>query len=591
MSQQSSAGRGFAFFLLLSMALVGRGTLVAQEASAPPQASDGPAALPQIYVRTALADTPANGKTWEVATAADLRDKLNHAQCGDTIKLQAGATFAGQFFLPAKSCDDQHWIVLRTSANDSQLPAEGVRMTPCYAGVADLPGRPALHCPGSSNVLARLEGLPPLDSRGRPVDHYRFLGLEITRPAGSDASTLLGLGVGSDHIVVDRCWIHGTQKDGTQRGVALNGSHLAVVDSTITDIHMVATDTQGLSAWTGTGPLKIANNFIEGGSASIGFGGAGSDVTPRDIEVRGNHLFKPLSWKLGDPNFIGVTFNCKVALESKNSSRVLIEGNILENVWGGRQGGDGTAIWLGPKNQNNACPLCEVNDVTLRYNIIRHAGAGIYVFDAPSDAGGAAQQAARYSIHDNLLDDIRQVYAGPGAGKGLLFRFLGGPRFLPPREVSVRHNTGLADGGILQVLGTPEARLENFVFQDNLVSYGESAISGCRNHFGAMVLDDCARGYVFVNNVIVDSGGDIPKSNGTYNKEKDRKLNLYPKKLRDVGFAGQGEHIPVDYRLCSAPGQPAPTCNAASPYAAAGTDSRDIGADISRIKQLTDGVE
>jgi Right handed beta helix region len=577
--------------VLFWIAATGCGTLPAQETLASSPASDGPAALPHIYVRTALADTPANGKTWEASSGADLQERLNKAQCGDVIKLQAGATFAGQFRLPAKSCDDQHWIIIRTSASDSALPAEGTRLTPCYAGVSSLPGRPALHCSPGGNVLARIEGMPPLDSHGQPVDHYRFLGLEITHPAALQAPALLGLGAGSDHIIVDRCWIHGNATDGTQRGIALNGSHLAVVDSTITDIHMVATDTQGIAAWTGTGPLKIANNFIEGGSSSIGFGGAGSTVTPRDIEIRNNHLFKPLSWKVGDPNFIGVTFNCKVALESKNSSRVLIEGNILENAWGGPQGGDGDAVWLGPKNQNNACPSCEVNDVTFRYNIIRRAGAGIYIFDAPSDAGGVAQQAARYSIHDNLLEDIRQQYAGPGTGKGLLFRFLGGERFLPPRDVSIQHNTGIADGGILQILALPDAPLANFVFRDNLVSNGQIAISGCRGRFGTDVLEDCARGFVFVNNVIVDSGGDFPKSNASYKKQKDEKLNLYPKKWRDVDFADPGEHAQADYRLCSAPSQPAGTCNSASPYAAAGTDGKDIGADVPKIYQLTEKAE
>ncbi len=555
---------------------------------ATPTAADGPAALPQIFIRTAVADTPATGKTWEVNSSGDLQGALNRAQCGDVIKVQAGVTFSGEFRLPVKSCDDQHWIIVRTSASDAQLPPEGTRLTPCYAGVSSLPGRPAYSCPAATNVMARIEGLPPLDAHGQAVDHYRLIGLEITHPTAAQAPALLGLGVGSNHIVVDRCWIHGNATDGTQRGMALNGSYLAVVDSTITDVHMVGTDTQGIAAWTGTGPLKIVGNFIEGGSSSIGFGGAGSKVTPRDIEIRNNHLFKPLSWQRGDPNFLGVTFNCKVSLESKNSSRVLIEGNILENAWGGPQGGDGGAVWLGPKNQNNGCPSCEVNDVTFRYNIIRHAGAGIYVFDAPSDAGGVAQQASRYSIHDNLLEDIRQSYAGPGTGKGLLFRFYGTPRFIPPRDISIQHNTGIADGGILEVLGLPAAPMVNFVFQDNLVSNGRIAISGCKGTFGTFVLEDCAHGYVFGNNVIVDSQGDFPKSNGNYKKEKDKKFNLYPKKWRDVGFV-DADH--GDYRLCSAAKQPAAACPAASPYAGAATDSKDLGADVAKIYQLTEKVE
>ncbi len=155
-----------------------------------------------------------------------------------------------------------------------------------------------------------------------------------------------------------------------------------------------------------------------------------------------------------------MTFNSKVAFESKNSSRLLLEGNILENVWGGPQGGDGNALWLCPKNQNNVCPLCEVKDITVRFNIIRHAGGGIYIFDGLSDAGGIAQQATRYSIHDNLLEDITSAYAGTGHGNGILFRMAGTTRFSPPRDIVVQHNTGITSGegsAVLSLLSTPDA--------------------------------------------------------------------------------------------------------------------------------------
>jgi hypothetical protein len=401
----------------------------------------------------------------------------------------------------------------------------------------------------------------------------------------------MGLGKDSTHVIVDRCWIHGNSLDGTQRALALNGSHLAVVDSTITDTHMVATDTQGIAGWTGTGPLKIVNNFIEGGSSSIGFGGAPSQVTPRDIEIRRNHLFKPPSWRIGNPNFIGVTFNAKVALESKNSSRVLIEGNILENAWGGPQGGDGDAVWLGPKNQNNGCPSCEVNDIIFRYNVIRHAGGALYIFDAPSDAGGIAQRASRYSIHDNLFEDIRPEYSGRGSARGILFRMLGGGRFPPPKDISIQHNTGMANGGLMQLLSSPEAPFEGLLFEDNLVSGGDSSISGCKGRFGTDVLEMCARGFVFLNNVVV-GGGDFPKSNSRSSKDREeKKVNLYPKNWRDIHFVDDGEHGSGDYRLCRGRGEPDAACTEASPYVGTASDGKDIGADVTRIYELTKDVE
>jgi hypothetical protein len=38
------------------------------------------------------------------------------------------------------------------------------------------------------------------------------------------------------------------------------------------------------------------------------FGGADPsipDLVPSDIEIRRNHLFKPLSWKIGHPTYAG----------------------------------------------------------------------------------------------------------------------------------------------------------------------------------------------------------------------------------------------------------------------------------------------
>ena len=84
-----------------------------------------------------------------------------------------------------------HWIVIRTSAPDSALPAEGQRVTPCYAGVASLPGRPPYSCTHASNVMAKVQiqtgGDGPFQFAAG-ANYYRLLGLEITRPAGTPGS-------------------------------------------------------------------------------------------------------------------------------------------------------------------------------------------------------------------------------------------------------------------------------------------------------------------------------------------------------------------------------------------------------------------
>ena len=116
---------------------------------------DGPAELPRVYVQSAMSDTPTPGKVVAVHEGDNLQSAINSANCGDRIELDAGAAFVGLFHFPEKPCDDSHWIVVRTSAPDSSLPPEGSRLTPCWAGVASLPGRPDFHCAATRNSLAK----------------------------------------------------------------------------------------------------------------------------------------------------------------------------------------------------------------------------------------------------------------------------------------------------------------------------------------------------------------------------------------------------------------------------------------------------
>jgi hypothetical protein len=53
-------------------------------------------------------------------------------------------------------------------------------------------------------------------------------------------------------------------------------------------------------------------------------------------------------------------------LELKNAMRVLFEANLLENSWGGFTQ-TGYSIVLTPVNQSDRCPVCRVNDVTIRH--------------------------------------------------------------------------------------------------------------------------------------------------------------------------------------------------------------------------------
>jgi hypothetical protein len=561
---------------------------------------DGPAELPRVYMKTSLAETPAPGKTLLVSQTDNLQNALDSAQCGDTLKLKSGSTFTGVFILPAKTCDDAHWIIIRTDAPDSTLPPEGNRITPCYAGVPALPGRPPYHCPSATNVMAKLvlgKGADGPIHLAEGANHYRLIGLEITLPEGGPPANHLvstkNWGV-SDHIIFDRVWMHGTPQDEIKGGIQLaGGTYVAVLDSYFSDFHCIAksgacVDSAAVSGGNGTnsmGPYKIVNNYLEASGESIIFGGGHATYSPADIEIRHNHMFKPLIWMRGQPGFVGAkdgnAFIVKNLFELKNAQRVLFEDNLLENTWGGfTQAGFG--LLSTAKNQagahgTNICPDCQITDVTIRYCRIRHVASGMQIGNGLSDNGGIAKDGQRYSIHDVIIDDIEGQALG---GSGNLFQFGTGLGAHKLQNVRVDHITGFASNSLMNVGNdVTNPKMSNLVFTNNIVLAGNRGIGstggGPRNCASrvprggpTVALENCFDSFTFSHNAVIEGDSAWPKD------------NFFPKKPQDVGFVNYNNGAGGDYHL-----------SPSSKFKKAGTDGKDLGADVDAIEAALAGVE
>jgi len=561
---------------------------------------DGPAELPRVYVQSALADTPAPGSVISVPKGGDFQQALNSANCGDTIELQAGAVFVGSYKMPALACDDAHWIIVRTSAPDSSLPAEGTRISPCYAGVSSLPARPPFNCPSTTNVMAQLQY--PGNSSGpitfaNGANHYRFIGLEITRTPDSGVvyNLVFNQHEAADHIVFDRIWFHGTAKDETERGVMLSGSqYAAIVDSYFSDFHCISktgicVDSQAIAGGIGSlasGPYKIVDNFLEASGECILFGGDAATMTPTDMEIRRNHMFKPMIWMKGEPGYVGGAdgnpFIVKNLFELKNAQRVLFEANILENAWGGFSQ-DGFGILLTPKNQaigsGNVCPICEVTDITIRYVTISHVGGGMQIANGVSSNGGIARDGERYSIHDVTIDDIDPTKYDGFGDFAQVSMGEGSPVL---KHVWINHVTAFQPVVLLN-LGdntTVNSKMNDFVFTNNIVNAGTSptqttggGTANCAYYQAPTVsLPACFSTYSFTHNAIIATPSNFPSS-------KYPVGNFFPASNAAVGFLNYQGGNGGNYEL-----QPG------SPYKNAGTDGKDLGADIGAIQSETSGV-
>src|SRR5206468_2998447 len=194
---------------------------------------------------------------------------------------------------------------------------------------------------------------------------------------------------------IDRCYVHGDAALGQKRGIALNTGTTTIRNSYISDIKAVAQDTQAIAGWNGPGPYTIENNYLEGAGENFILGGSDppiSGLIAQDVIFRRNHLAKPAAWR-------SEKWQVKNLFELKNAKRVLVEANLMEFVW--QEAQVGYAILLTPRNQDGKAPWVRVEDVTIRYNLVRHAGGGLQIIG--EDSNYPSESTRRVRIAGGLL--------------------------------------------------------------------------------------------------------------------------------------------------------------------------------------------
>jgi hypothetical protein len=242
----------------------------------------------------------------------------------------------------------------------------------------------------------------------------------------------------------------------------------------------------------------------------------------------------------------GTRWSVKNLFELKSAQDVLIEGNVMENLWIAAQ--PGYSVVFTPRNQNGGAPWVVVQRVVFQHNIVRHTSGGVNILGR--DNVRPSQVTNDITIQNNLFDDMTGAW---GAG----------PRFVQLGDgvatVTIDHNTVMTTQyGVVWVYGEPST---NVRYTNNMSRHNAYGIMASGRAYGTDSITASLPGSVVSHNVL--AGGSAARYPAG---------NLFPS---TAAWVGEFEDFAVaDYRL--KPG---------SWLRSAGTDGTAVGADLEVINR------
>jgi hypothetical protein len=513
----------------------------------PPAPTPAPsdAELPRVFLNTAMSATPATGRVLMVT--GTLQAAMDTACAGDRIVARPGTTFRANMIYGPRSCGIAgQWIYVQAES----LPPEGVRVDSIIARRYRFP---KLISPNVNNTLVSAPG----------AQRWRFIGLEITVDtsvklnygtilAGDASAEQNTLAKVPTDIIFDRDYVHGHPTLSMVKCIALNSARSAVIDSYVSDCHS-SFDAQAITISNGPGPFKIVNNYLEGSGETLMFGGADPGIpnlVPSDIEVRRNYITRQMAWR-------GKWLE-KELVESKNSSHVLFEANVLENTWPDGQYGWILGLWS--VNQNGTCTWCVTEHWTVRNNLARNVTSGFSL-------SGKSETPSPLAHHITITNNVAIGIDNPAIqGYGRVFQIFNVP------NLRIEHNTAFTPNE--PTFSYDAALMPNHIVRNNLTGGGMYQINSGYGQGLVAWQGVAGAGSVFEGNVVaLFDRTPIPN-------------NFYPATLDEIGLVGGAT---AAYSVSATLEQMA--LAATSPFKGKATDGKDPGADIAAVAAAIAGVK
>ena len=557
-----------------------------------------------------------------VPVGGDLQAAINSAQPGDTIVLQAGATYTfteGENFVFPDKGPGTAVITIQSSA-------------PLLAGRVS---------PANASQLAKIVTNKQTAAIFFPKysHHWRFVGIAVTN-GGTQFVNNLVEGASYNpaqsqphNIEFDRCLMYPKEVEGVAinphpqhvntaaRAIAINGSEITVKNSylygfagfypggtELTVSECILTD-------VGTGPYHIVNNYLEAHYAQVFIGGADPDTpnvaTVTNATMTSATFSQVANLRVGDLFAVQTTLGDGRTMASGRVTAIsgnqvtysplrLFPGTLATTVpegalalWNGVVPSNieirgntfyKPPVWKtwGMGNPKGVFEFKNAINVTVDGNIFDGVG-GVMAFTARNQ--GSAAPWSRFeniTISNNLvkefcpiyltfLDDLRINQNGHTAR---IFNNLflatgvrdGAQLFLKLNDgadVQAYNNTVLQGGNIVVTDSQRSThQTPGFVFRDNIIKYGPYGYQCLEGLNNARI--DCWPDWIRKNNVVID---DLNTEAAPYFPG-----DFFAPTVAAVNLSG-------DYRLA-----------ASSPYKGRGSDGKDPGVDIDKLLAALGGA-
>jgi hypothetical protein len=270
----------------------------------------------------------------------------------------------------------------------------------------------------------------------------------------------------------------------TKQCVLLNAAHVAIVDSHLAWCHADGQDSQAIGGWNGPGPYLIRNNYLADAAEVIMFGGADPQrrgVLAADVTIVGNHI--------RNSPVMRTRWLVKNLIELKAAERVLIAGNVIEQVWPAGQ--KGFAFNLKSVNQDGACTWCAVRHVTIEGNLVRDAAGGIGAAAIDNAGFPPGEYLHHLAIRDNVFERLGLGPTDVGWGLFVLNQVA---------DVWVERNVWQATHAAITAEGVPTAR---WVIRDNVWGATTYGVKGAGARAGTETFARYFPGAVITGNAFV----------------------------------------------------------------------------------------